>query len=218
MTEPLRLVSYKAWFIPADRKTYRTLVSIGFPTTRIHRDSIAILKMVLKKHGHRAVVEPFAVHRDKFYDAVADWCDRHENKCRIAEKSQVYRFANTELGKKHARIIEKKTRDFWTRWGFTGDISLTESATQIRVNCEVHKVMRNPVIALKNPIEQNTRHIIDLGTYRFCTSTDSRFLLWELEIKAGSEWKPYTRGKQLLTHVTDPSGVIGDLLKAFNAE
>ncbi len=218
MSEPLKLVSFKSWFIPADSRTYKALAKIGFPATRIHRDSLSVLKLVLKKHGHQAYVEPFSVYRNAFLDKAAEWCKRNGNKCKVGPKSQTYRFPLTEEGKNHARKIERNTRDFWTRWGLTGDITMSESASYVRVNCELAAQTRNPVIQVKRMAERERRSVLNLGTHRLCTSTDSRFLLWELDVKTGPEWRPLRSGKVLLTEVSDPSGVIGDLMIAFNEE
>ena len=216
MQEQLKLVGYKTGFIPADRKTYRILKSIGFPTTRIHKDSLDILKLVLKKHGYGATVEPFSSVLDRFQDAAGEWCSKHGYRARMAKTEQSYRFPKTEIGKKHARKIEQKTRDFWVRWGFTGEVSLTETDQYIRVVCIQGKALRAPSIQIKQRAELSERHILELGNYRLCTSTDRDFFLWELEIRTGPIWKPFTKGKLLLENVSDPTNLIGDLMIAFN--
>lgn len=218
MSEPLKLYSHKSWFFPADAKTYKVLSGIGFPTTRIHKDSISILKLVLKKHGHSAMVEPFSVRYEKFLNSAAEWCHRYGYKCKVKSSEQSYRFPATQEGRKHAALMITKTRDFWTRWGLMGDINEQELASSIRVVVVLSKATRNPVVKIKKKAELEKRNVLELGTHRLCTSTDNRFLLWELDVKTGPDWRPLARGKQLLTEVSDPSGLIGDLMIAFNAE
>jgi len=218
VTEPLKLVSHKAWFIPANRRTYKALKSIGFPTTRIHKASLSILKMVLVKHGYRAYVEPFSKIQDSFLDAATDWCARNGYRCSTSSTTQSFRFPNTKSGRDHATKIERKIKDFWTRWGLSGDISVTESDKYVKVQAATSAATRNPVITVKNDAEHNKRNVLDLGTHRLMTSTDRRFLLWELEVKTGPDWRPLARGKHLLTEVSDPTGIIGDLMISFNTE
>jgi len=216
MSNVLRLVKHKSWFIPGNASTYKTLTGLGFPTTRISEDAIGILKLVLSKHGIQARVEPFSAIRDKFFDAAGEWWISNGGRAKIQNTTASFRIEVSDENRKRAEKLSSKIAEFKDRWGLTGEVTISELKNTIKVFFELTNAIRNPIIKTKVKAENEKRAVLELGNFRISTSTDRQFFFWRVETKCGSEWKPHFQSKCLLTEVSDPTAFLGNLMVAFN--
>jgi len=216
MSNILRLVKHKTWFIPGNAATYKTLTALGFPTTRIHEDAIGILKLVLSKKGIQARVEPFSAIRDKFYDAAGEWWHAKGGRAQIKQTTLSFRIESSDPNRKLCEKLKDKISEFRDRWGLCGDVTISELKNTLKVHFEIGKAIRNPMLRTKVKAEQEKRAILELGNFRISTATDSQFFFWRVEVKCGSEWKHQFQSKCLLTEVSDPAAFLGNLMIAFN--
>lgn len=219
------LVRHGKWYIPKDRGSYKNLVKLGFPCTRIHEDARGALSLVMKKREAEVEVVPFKDIRKDFQDkAAAHWLKTDTKQRTVSMKSGSITLATTKRaataqGLKDLERMRPTIDEFLRRWGLSGDVVISEA----RGLCQLYVAftqsrLRLPVIRTKKDVLNQSKAVLQMGTHRLLTSTDRTRYYWWLEIKAGPTWVPLQHGSCLLTDVTDPTKHIGDLMVAFNKE
>lgn len=221
MSQTLKLVRLKTWFIPADRESYQLLVDLGFPTTKIREESRGPLSLILKKKQIDVSVVKFKDIRDKFFNAVADaWLKHPGRLATVGVTSLTLETKKKSALDKAMKSLPKyksKIEQWAERWGMHVTMTESELRGMLKLRIDFSVSERAPVIRLKSSVTDEPQQILEFGNHRLLVSTSSQFFHWRLEAKAGTAWKHVTGSKSLLTEMTDPTKFIGSLLTAYNA-
>lgn len=217
----ISLVRYRQWFIPANAKSYKKLVKIGFPSTRIHEDSVGVLKLLLQKHELKAKIYKWQKILREFYEMIStEWKSIDYRDSEFSSKRLLF-FTTKKSGRdyalKDANKIKERIDKFFRRYGFSIEITISELRGIVKVSADfTWSEHRPPIIPVDVPAIETKQNILQMGFHRLLVSHDKKFFYWTLEIKSGDNWCRVTSSKCLLEQVTDPLPLISTLMSVYN--
>lgn len=216
----IQLVRYRQWFIPVNVKSYKRLKRIGFPVTRIHEDSVPVLKLMLHKYAMTAKVHKWKDMLKKFYHSMKGvWQKAEHVDSRLSSERMIFftlKKKDKEQGLKQARVIVEKSEKFFRRYGFTVQTDVADVRGIIKVTISFSWSNSRPPVIEFDHVGNTEKKILQMGNHRILTTKDPKFWYWYLEVKTGDLWKPVTSGKCLLEEVTDPLPLISSLMEVYN--
>lgn len=217
----LILVKNRDWYIPANTKSYKILVKLGFPVTRLHKDSKAILLLQMKKHKVSVRVVPFSEVLKKFQDSLAlTWKTNELRDAKMRARSiEIYvtKRKETVEAKKDLEEVKLKVDRFLRRWGLAGEAIYSEARGLSKLYADItFSTHRPPVLQVAKDPQQVKKNIVELGNFRLMSLVDGKMFHWWLEVKTGPKWALVKYSKCLLTEITDPTGLISDLIVGYN--
>lgn len=217
----LILVKNRDWYIPANAKSYKILVKLGFPVMRLHKDSKAILLLQTKKHKVNVKVVQFRDVLKQFQEAITkSWKTNDLRDVKMRARSIeifVTKRKETENARKDLEEAKLKIDKFLRRWGLAGEAIYSEARGLSKLYADItfsnHRV---PVLQVSKDPHQAKKNIVELGNFRLMSLVDGKMFHWWLEVKTGPKWSLVKYSKCLLTEITDPTGLISDLIVGYN--
>lgn len=161
----IELVKVKSWFIPADATSYKILRQLGLPLTKIHRDSVPLMKLATEPRGIKAHARNFSELLEKRLDQMGQaWKSKPGRTCKLTETRLSFTAPASDKNRRDVIFIDTSFSKFCQRWGFKYVAEYSERDDKIRLVVDYSfDPGRNPVIDLAEQVKTPTVFELALG-------------------------------------------------------
>jgi hypothetical protein len=155
----IRLTRIKQFYIPADTDSYKVLVKLGVPFTKIPVDFLGTLKLLTDNHNVRGAEVPFREDiLEPFKDKIARAWTKKYGKCLITSKEMSFKTTKPEIledAKKAVEKLEDLLRQFFNRWSYKVSFEYSEARGRLHFHVKYwFDPDKGPVIPLEtDPVE-----------------------------------------------------------------
>lgn len=218
MSIELKFVRFSGnYYIPANSRTYKELVKLGLPNTRILEETRAALSLVLRKKNIQASMVPYRLVRDKFHARLRDMWTGPGLTCTFKGHAVTLNARPDSYSEKTLARVEKLLYNYAYRWGLNPNVTITTTKKgRVKIYADLKpSKLRIPVITVSKDVVSQEKQELLLGSHRLLTLVQGRFLYWWLEAKTGPSFVPLTYGKCLLSEVGGQYEHIRNILSSF---
>lgn len=191
----IKLTKIKQWYLPVDAESYEILKQCGVPLIRIHENFLPTLGLVTKQKNIKAKSVNFTESiMNPYFDKIGElWNSKPHRKCLITSSVLKFETTNPKIlkrSKEHLEKIAASLRRFFTRWGYSCAIEISESRGRCKLHCAYKYSGDNlPVLPLVEDSTSMPTVKLKLGFTRISLVFMQREVEINIAKSAGGTWK-----------------------------
>lgn len=210
----MKFVKFSGYYIPANKRTYKKLVSLGLPTSQVKEETRAALSLVIRKRNLQATMVNYSKVRQRMFTRIKEALSKQGVKVESRGNTLSINARPNSLSTRQIEQVETQLLRFADRWGLNPDVTVSTSKQgRVRIYANVTpSARRTPIIEVSKSVESMEKQVLNLGTHRLQTLLKDNFFYWWLDIKTGDTFKNVTYGKCLQSEVTGQAELMKTLL------